>query len=198
MGAVEFIEKIKKNKVSIKKHLFLTWRCNLRCTHCYNYLPQKRDVPAGEIRNKLDRFAKEGCFFLCLSGGEPLLRKDFFPIANYAVSRSFAVILETNGTLITPALADKIMRLKFSLVQVTLLGAKADTHERITGVKGSFEKTLNAIRLLKEKGINTVLQTTIMKDNTSELEEIKSLAGKIGVDYKFSSFTPFSKKSTGA
>jgi MoaA/NifB/PqqE/SkfB family radical SAM enzyme len=198
MGAVEFIEKIKKNKISIKKHLFLTWRCNLRCRHCYNYLPQKRDLPAGEIRNELDRFAKEGCLFLCLSGGEPLLRKDFLSIANYAVSRSFAVILDTNGTLITPALADKIKQLNFSLVRVTLLGAKADTHERITGVKGSFEKTLNAIRLLKEKGINTVLQTTTMRENNSELEDVKALAGKVGVNYKFSSFRPFSKKSIGA
>jgi len=198
MGAVEFIKKIKKNKISIKKHLFLTWRCNLRCTHCHNYLPQKRDLPAGEIRNELDRFAKEGCLFLCLSGGEPLLRKDFLSIANYAVSRSFAVILETNGTLITPALTENIKRLNFSLVQVTLLGANADTHERITGVKGSFEKTLNAIRLLKEKGINTVLHTTIMKENTTELEDIKVLAGKVGVNYKFSSFRPFSKQNIGA
>ena len=198
MGAIEFIEKIKKNKISIKKHLFLTWRCNLRCRHCYNYLPQKRDLPTGEIRSELNRFAKEGCLFLCLSGGEPLLRKDFLSIAKYAVSRSFAVILDTNATLITPALADNINQLNFSLIRITLLGAKADTHERITGVKGSFEKTFNAIKLLKEKRINTLLQTTIMKENASEVEEIKALATKVGVDYKFSSFRPFSKQSIEA
>ena len=93
------------------------------------------------------------------------------------------MILDTNGTLMTPALADNIKRLNFTQVQVTLLGAKAGTHERITGVKGSFEKTLNAIRLLKDKEINTVLQTTTMKENTSEVEKIKALAGKIGINW---------------
>ncbi len=192
MKTDRFVAKVRKKKIPIRTHFVPTWSCNLRCIHCYPYLRRDRDLTFREAKRKLDELASAGCLFLGFSGGEPLVRKDFLSIARYAAAKSFAISLDTNGTLITPFIADEIRRMKFARVRVTLLGATPAAHEQITGVKGSFQKSLNGVKLLKERGINLSIQITVMKENASGVGKIRDLARKMGVAYESSPFKPFS------
>ena len=70
--------------VPLSAHIDLTFRCNERCIHCYLDHEDYGEMTTAEIKGVLDQLAEAGTFFLTLSGGEILLRKDFFEILEYA------------------------------------------------------------------------------------------------------------------
>ncbi|HEC69846.1 MAG TPA: radical SAM protein [Candidatus Omnitrophica bacterium] len=173
--------KIKDKKLTAG--LVLTWKCNLKCIHCYPYLPKNKEPALKEIKSKIDQFKKEGYLFLNITGGEPLMKEEFFDIIKYANNNNFALLLSTNGTLITKEFIKKIKRFNIFQIQVSLFGATQKMHEDITRVKGSFEKTIRAIRLLKKEGLRTVIKITKMPKNLKEISKIKVLAEELGTDY---------------
>jgi radical SAM protein with 4Fe4S-binding SPASM domain len=161
--------------------LELTNNCNLWCRHCYiTHRPAKGELTLDEIKPILDQLADLGVLFLTLTGGEALSRKDFFSIAEYARQKEFSISLFTNGTLITPPVADRLKELALERAEISILGAKAATHDAITQVEGSFEKAIEGARLLIDRGITVQLKTTWMKLNIDESEEIQDLADSIG------------------
>ncbi len=171
--------------VPIQVSLEVTHRCNLACKHCYVDVPAGDELSFSEIKNILDQLAEAGTMYLMLTGGEPLIRRDFFDIAFYARERGFITILLTNGTLITPDIAREIKRLEPASVGLSLHGATPDTHDGITGRHGSLVATIRAVELLKSLGILVSLQTLLMDSNIHEVEAIKSLAQKLGVYHRF-------------
>lgn len=164
--------------------LILTWECNLRCHHCRPYLPRDGTLNFSDVKRYLNTLEKRGSLFLHLTGGEPLVHKDFWKIVSYASQKNFALILHTNGTLITPEVGEKLKNLNFLQISLTVLGGKAQTHDSITGVKGSFEKTMRGLKIMKEKGLDVVLSTTKLIDNHEEIPEIERLAKNQGVSFK--------------
>src|SRR5580698_9638347 len=86
--------------IPLSVQLDLTYRCNEECIHCYLDHEDHGEMTTSEIKNLLDQLAEAGVFFLTLSGGEILLRKDFFEILEYARSLLFSVKLKTNAVLI--------------------------------------------------------------------------------------------------
>ncbi len=101
-----------------------------------------------EVRGLLDALAEEGCLVLTLSGGEVLLRRDFFEVAGAARERGFAPRIFTNGTLVDEARADRLAALEPVVVEMSLLGAAPETHDAITLKRGSFARTVRAAELL--------------------------------------------------
>ena len=174
--------------------LILTWRCNLRCHHCRPYLPQDGTLNFSDIKRYLNTLEKKGSLFLHLTGGEPLVHKDFWKIVSFASQKNFALILHTNGTLVTPEVSEKLKNLNFLQVSLTVLGRKAQTHDSITGVKGSFEKTMRALKIMKEKELDVVLSTTKLIDNQEEIPEIERLAKNHGVSFKSIPYQPPNKR----
>jgi radical SAM protein with 4Fe4S-binding SPASM domain len=144
------------------------------------------ELPLQIITDILDQLAEQGTLFLTLSGGEIFLREDLFQIAYYASSKNFAINLFTNGTLINEKTADAVAELSPWRVEISIYGAKKETHEGITGVEGSWEKSLNAIKLLKARGVNTTLKTLWMKENINEAEEMLQLKDTLGVAFRAS------------
>ena len=163
--------------------LVLTWKCNLKCIHCYPYLPKNNEPTLMEVKSKINQFKEEGYIFLNITGGEPLMREEFFDIIKYTNNNNFALLLSTNGTLITKEFIKKIKRFSIFQIQVSLFGATKKMHEDITKVKGSFEKAIGAIRLLKKEGLRVVIKTTKMPKNLKEISKIKVLAKELGTDY---------------
>ena len=165
--------------------LELTDRCNLRCQHCYVCSrPAEGELTLEAWKGILDQTAKAGALFLTLTGGEPLLRRDFFDIAGYARARQFSLVLFTNGTLITPEIADRVKGLCPERVEISILGATAATHDGITAVPGSFEGALRAARLLIERGVQVQLKTSLMRSNIGELEQIQTIAREMGARFR--------------
>ena len=183
-------KKVFDNNIPLDVQIELTWKCNHRCLHCYQYPPSDNELSAAEIKDIISQLADAGCLYLAFTGGEPLLRKDIWEIADFAFKKHFALTLQTNGTLIGEKEADKIAGFNFFVVHISILGSKADTHDRVTGVKGSFEKVVKAAKLLNSRGVKVILNHTMMKENYGEYDGIKKLNKELGcnVDMRVSPF----------
>jgi radical SAM protein with 4Fe4S-binding SPASM domain len=170
-----FEKKLQENYIIYSGSMELTWRCNFQCIHCYQYPPSLAELKTEEVKGIIAQLADMGCLYLSLTGGEPLLRDDFWEIAEYAREKTFALTLQTNGFLLTPDFADRIKDLNFLDVDLSLLGARPETHDAITGRPGSFKRVVKAIDLLRERNINTNVKATLMRQNFPEFKEIKAL-----------------------
>jgi radical SAM protein with 4Fe4S-binding SPASM domain len=138
-----------------------------------------------EVCHIIDQIVDAGCLWLCITGGEPLIRSDFMDIYSYAKQKGMFITLFTNGALLTPKIADFLAELRPFKIEITLYGMSEETYEEITGVRGSFERTLRGVELLLERGLPLNLKSMIFTTNKHELQEMKKYAEKIGVSYKF-------------
>ena len=163
-------------------NLELTRRCNLSCVHCYCTPTASPELDTGEICCVLDDLAALGAMELTLTGGEPLLRRDFFDILEHAVMRcGYSVKLFSNLNLLDDSSAGRLSECPLNRVETTLLGPDACLHDRLSGVPGSFDATINAIGLLKDRGIRITAKTVLMKANHDRLDEIYTLASELGI-----------------
>ena len=182
----QIIAKTAKQHQLFFVHWELTYRCNQRCTHCYVVKPGDpgfkapgSELSTEECKDIINQLADENALNIGFSGGEPLIHSGFFEIARYARSKQFAIRILTNGTLITPEVADKIAALYPVGVDMSVYGARAETHDGITLIPGSFERVMRAFRLLAERGVKTYAKTPLMRENIGEYEEIRALAEEL-------------------
>ena len=168
----------------------VTRRCPLACSHCYNNLPVgdraalAGEMTLGEHRRLLDELADLGCLWLLYTGGEIFARPDFLDIYTYARNKGFLVTLFTNGTMLTPAIADHLVRHRPFAIEITLYGATRETYEKLTGVAGSYDRCMRGIHLLLERKLPLRLKTVAVTINKHELADIKRLAEGLGVEFK--------------
>ncbi|MGH2536907.1 MAG: radical SAM/SPASM domain-containing protein [Candidatus Promineifilaceae bacterium] len=171
-------------------HWEITYRCNERCTHCYlDVLPPGAKVPGElsteEAKGVIDQLAELGALTISFSGGEVFLRRDIFEIAQHARSRGFAVRFFTNGILIKPEVADKIAAVRPVVVELSVYGVDAETHDGITQVPGSFELTMRAVRLLLERSVRCIIKTPVMRENIHQIPALKQLAADLGITFQY-------------
>jgi radical SAM protein with 4Fe4S-binding SPASM domain len=177
--------KARAHDIPLHVMLELTNRCNARCRHCYiGNRSSENELNLAEYEHILDQLAAAGTLFLVFSGGEPLMRPDFFEIATLARQKEFSFILFSNATLITSETADRLLELCPERVEISLLGGRAATHDRITMIPGSFDKTIRGARLLIERGISVQFKTTWMRENIAEAAEIQDLAKDMGALFR--------------
>lgn len=171
--------------------LELTERCNLRCVHCYVNQPagddriRQREMTLPEWQGVLDQVVDVGTLWLLVTGGEPLLRPDFCDWYLYAKRKGLHIILFTNGTLLTPELADFLAEYPPWETEITLYGATAETYERVTGMPGSYARCRQGIDLLLERGLALNLKTMVLTLNVHELPAMQSLAEQLGVRFRY-------------
>jgi len=163
----------------------LTFGCPLHCRYCYSDCYNRRDdikkeLKTGQVIQLLDKIYKEGVLWLCLTGGDPLSRKDFPEIYTYARGKGFIVTLFTSGVLISDAMADVLKKLPPFCIELTLNAIDRETYEGISGVEGSYEKALAGIRRLKEKGIPFKIKTMALPQNYEMLDDIKGFLENLG------------------
>lgn len=163
--------------------LDLTYRCNERCVHCYLDHDDHGEMTTAEIKDLLDQLADAGVFFLVLSGGEIFLRKDLFEIVGHARNLLFSVKLKTNAVMIRKAKAERIAALGVESVQISVYSHKAEVHDAITKLPGSFRRTIEGARLLKAHGVKVGFANVLMKHNANDYPEVRALAEKLGVTY---------------
>jgi radical SAM protein with 4Fe4S-binding SPASM domain len=183
-------ERVRGKRVPMMGSFELTFRCNLRCKHCYldgqhDGVPGMEELSLDEIRDILDQVADAGCLWLLLTGGEPLVRDDFLDIYTYAKHKGFLIFLFTNGTLLTPEIADVLAEYPPFVTEVTLYGQTRETYERITGISGSFDRCIRGIELLVGRGLQTKLKTMLMTLNQHELSDIKGYAEDLGIGFRY-------------
>jgi radical SAM protein with 4Fe4S-binding SPASM domain len=164
-------------------HLDLTYRCNERCEHCYLSHEDLGEMTTEEIRGLLQQLAEAGVFFLTLSGGEPLVRDDCFEIIEFARSLLFNVKLKTNAILIKEQEARRLRKLGVEQVQISVYSHRPDAHDRITKVRGSLERTLAGIRVLRSQGLKVTIANVLMRANSHDSAGVRALAAELGAHY---------------
>ncbi|OGR25482.1 MAG: hypothetical protein A2139_13710 [Desulfobacca sp. RBG_16_60_12] len=179
-----------KCRIPIHGSVELTARCNLRCVHCFINQPvadravREHELSFAEWARLIDEIVAAGCLWLLITGGEPLVRPDFLDIYTYAKKRGLLITLFTNGTLITPEIADHLARWRPFSVEITLYGHTRETYEAVTGVPGSFERCRRGIQLLLERNLPLTLKTMLLTMNASELDSMRAWAQGLGVDFR--------------
>ena len=203
---VKFLEWLKKNDV-IREALFLdyllpvqeyrtyparyrghahwsiTGACNLKCRHCFMSAPHaKHGSPTKEqLMSVVNQLAECGVFTVGITGGEPLIREDFFEILDALAQRRIGLsILYTNGWLVDEALLDKLEeRRMHPNFQLSFDGI--GRHDFLRGVPGAEEKTIHALKLLQERNYNVSVSMCIHRDNRDSLRETVKLMASLGV-----------------
>ena len=153
----------------------LTARCNLKCCHCR--AEAKDNFVAGELSTKeIIEVARDiraaGDPIMILTGGEPLVRQDFFEIAEACVGMFSRVALATNGTIVDDAMAKRIKDVGIQRVSVSLDGATAATHDQFRGVPGSFEATLRGYDAMARAGLSLQVNATVARHNLHEVDAL--------------------------
>jgi len=167
--------------VPLSVQLDLTHRCNERCVYCYLEHGDHREMTTAEIKHLLDELAEAGVFVLTLSGGEILMRRDFFEILEYARELTFCVKLKTNAVLIREREAARIRDLGVESVQVSIYSHRPEVHDAITLVPGSLKRSLTAIRFLKSQGLKVTIANVLMTENMQDYQDVRALADELGV-----------------
>ena len=176
-------ERALKAGVPLSVQLDVTYRCNERCVHCYLDHNDYGELTTREVLRVLDQLAAAGVFFLCFSGGEVFMRRDFFPILEHARSLLFCVKVKTNAFLIGEEEAERLCALAVHSVQVSIYSHRAEVHDAITKLPGSLNRSLAGIRLLRARGMKVVIANVLMRQNLADYFGVVALAKELGADY---------------
>lgn len=164
----------------------LTYRCNWDCAFCYNDL-SLRGTPMSTEQHLalLDDLRAMQVLNLILTGGEPLAHPDFMTIAVRARELEFAIRLKSNGHALRGRLAQRLAaEVDPQIIEVSLHGATAPTHDRQTRVAGSFDRLLENIDEMRELGLRVKVNTTLTRWNEHEIEEMFALTDRLGVPFQ--------------
>ncbi|MHB0999051.1 MAG: radical SAM protein [Armatimonadota bacterium] len=179
------VSKAVKARQPIDGTFELTSRCNLRCGMCYIRTDMNdKAVCASELTAEewvgLARSATDaGMLFLLITGGEVFARPDFFDIYNPITGMGLQLTVYTNGTLITPAIAEKIAERPPHTLGITLYGATPETYDAVTGSRGSFARCCAGVEALLDAGVQSLeVKTTLTRYNIDELDAMRALADK--------------------
>ena len=129
----------------------------------------------------IDDLAGAGVPLLLFTGGEPLVREDFWVLAAHAKGRGLLTALSTNGTLITVDVAQRLRDAGIRYAGISLDGATAATHDLFRGVAGSFDRSVQALENCVDAGLRCGVRFTVTKRNHDELGRLIALSRTLGV-----------------
>ena len=184
----EYREELKKKPVLKDLFLELTTRCNERCLHCGSYCGeiQNNELTLEQYMTFLDQIKADfniNDFMLCITGGEPLLRKDFFCIMDYANRLGFKWGMTSNGILITPEVAEKLATVGMQTISISIDGLE-ETHDAFRQTPGGYKKAMQGIQNLINVGKFKHIQVTtvVTHQNIGELDQLFDIFDKIDID----------------
>lgn len=181
------INNAKAKRIPLVAQFELTSRCNLSCKMCY--VCNKSNAQEVILKEKtakewisLARQARDaGVLYVLLTGGEVFIREDFKEIYEAISEMGFSVQIYTNGTLITPEIAQWLGKKPPAKISVTLYGASKETYKIITGNALAYERAINGIELLQKENILVAVRTTTVKGNKEDSRGIFDITNKKGV-----------------
>ena len=163
-----------------------TAACNLECLHCRR-LDVRQEMARSDLNTEqalalVDAVREVGQPIFVLSGGEPLVRADIFQIAAYAHDQGLPVALASNGTMITPDVAQRIVDSGIRRVAVSLDGADSQTHDVFRQQAGSFAAALAGIANLRELEMSVQVNCTVTRHNVESMPDMHRLVKELGAD----------------
>lgn len=156
----------------------LSYRCNLRCMHCYQNAsePSSDELTLDEQLNIVDQMAYAGVSMVVLSGGEPLTNPNLGSLIERIRMHKMAISIDSNGVLMNKKTVEYLKCAGVTSIELSLDSADAQSHDRFRGLDGAFNKTLDAVEMCSEAGIFTTVATTATRLNHTESSKLISLA----------------------
>jgi mycofactocin radical SAM maturase len=183
-------------KRGLEAPICLTWEvtygCNLACAHCLSSSGKRdpRELTTSEAKRVIDEMAAMQVFYVNVGGGEPLVRRDFLDLVDYAVGRGVGVKFSTNGGLLTPEHAARVAAMDYVDVQISLDGATPETNDVVRG-PGSYAAARRAMDRLAEAGFGPFkISTVVTRHNVPELDALEALADSYGAQLRITRFRP--------
>lgn len=181
-------EKIQKGPLMLS--FDVTYRCTLKCLHCFNLSNEQSFEKELTDEELLDicstQILEVEPAVICFCGGEPLLRRNvLYECCNTLVTKSnknITVNMVTNGELLTEDVAQNLKKANFSQIQVSIDGASSITHDWLRNKQGAFDNAIRAIKNLKEVGLSVGVAFTPTKKNMNEIEKTVIMCNNLGVN----------------
>lgn len=174
----------------------LTYACNLACVHCLSSSGRRdpRELTTAEARTVIDELQRLGVFYVNIGGGEPMIRRDFFELVEYAIDRRIGVKFSTNGSFLGGEQAARLAALDYLDVQISLDGTDAATNDAIRG-PGSFATAIRAMEHLRASGFVErngpfKLSVVVTRHNVAQLDEFAALADSFGAQLRITRLRP--------
>jgi mycofactocin biosynthetic radical S-adenosylmethionine protein MftC len=170
----------------------LTYACNLACVHCLSSSGRRdpRELSTSEAKAVIDELQRLQVFYVNIGGGEPTVRADFWELVQYATAHQVGVKFSTNGSRITPEVAERLAASDYIDVQVSVDGATAEINDAVRGV-GSYATAVRAMERLAAAGFRGFkLSVVLTRQNAGQLGEFKALADRYGAQLRLTRLRP--------
>lgn len=188
----QFIDEICAQNHILQQICFeVTYRCNEHCKHCYVFDEKKsvaEELSIAQYFDLFDALIKMNTLHITFTGGDPSQRNDFTQILRGAVERGFAVTIFTNGTGYSEETLDEIINIHPAMISFSIYSGIPEEHDAITGVKGSFQKTLATLKKVKGAGILVTIKTPVMAPTLNGLQAVKALSKELDVLHEITYF----------
>ncbi|MCP5159419.1 MAG: mycofactocin radical SAM maturase, partial [Gammaproteobacteria bacterium] len=169
----------------------ITYACNLHCVHCLSSSGKRRpdELTTVEAKRLIDEWAEMKVFYINVGGGEPMSRKDFRELMDYALARGIGVKFSTNGTLLDADAAAWIASRDYLDVQISLDGATAETNDPVRG-EGSYGRACQAMERLAKHRFPFKINATVTRHNYPQLDALYALSQQYGAELRLTRLRP--------
>jgi len=181
--------KLEGRRIPLSLDIEVTARCNNNCRHCYINIPSddqaalQDELTLEEISHIADQAVSLGSLWCLITGGEPLLRKDFFDLYRMLKIKGLLVSVFTNACLVTNKHVKLFMKYPPRDIEVTVYGATEETYERVTRIPGSYAAFRRGLDLLLDGGVKVNLKAMALRSNMHELPAIASFCRERTKDF---------------
>jgi radical SAM protein with 4Fe4S-binding SPASM domain len=182
-------EKTRAKRIPLSFELEITARCNNNCRHCYINLPagdavaKDKELSFEEIKELVDQAVSMGALWCLITGGEPLLREDFYSIYLHMRKKGLLVSVFTNATLLKEEHVRLFKKHPPRDIEVSVYGATRETYELVTRTPGSYAPFMRGLALLLDNGIKVRLKAMALRSNLHEMPEIARFCRERTTDY---------------
>ncbi len=162
--------------------------CNLKCKHCYGSFDTKErcELSREQVFDILDQLSDLHCETVSFTGGEVLLHEDFAEILSYAEKKKFKLFFLTNGFRLTEEFVKKIADIASLTIQVSIDGHRQEIHDDFRGVRGSFERVVESVKLFRKYGFEVIVSHIVHRKNCLYLKDMKGFVDSLDAEFKFS------------
>ena len=193
MSAATLVEQLKRG---LDAPICLTWEltyaCNLQCVHCLSSSGRRdpSELTTAEAKQVLDELRDLQVFYINIGGGEPMVRRDFFEIVEYAIGNGIGVKFSTNGTYIDAANARRLAAMDYLDIQISLDGIDAATNDAVRGA-GSYIAARRAMDHLAAADFGPFkISVVVTRHNVDQLDQFKELADSYGAQLRITRLRP--------
>jgi mycofactocin biosynthetic radical S-adenosylmethionine protein MftC len=170
----------------------LTYACNLACVHCLSSSGRRDpgELTTAECERVIDELQRMQVFYVNIGGGEPTVRRDFWDLVDYATAHDVGVKFSTNGSRITPGIAERLAASDYVDVQISIDGATAEVNDAVRG-PGSYATAVRAMERLADAGFaGFKLSVVVTRHNASQLDAFKAIADRYGSQLRLTRLRP--------